>query len=143
MPTRVVWYGDKVRREVQDDINRALTAVALQIEAQAKVEITNNRQIDTGFLRNTGYTIAPERNTFNEVDASGQYTSRRTGQTVRRERVPAPVTPEKGEAIVGFAADYAVYQELRNSFLFRAAERVRGQDAENAIARVAPRGFPR
>ncbi len=105
MPTRVVWYGDKVKREVRADIDKALTAVALQIEGQARVEITNNGQIDTGFMRASGYTKPPE----------------------------------KGVVVVGFAADYAIFQELRNSFLFRAAERVRGNDAENAIARVVRR----
>ncbi len=102
MPTRVVWHGDQARRQIQADLDRALVAATLQIEAQAKVEITNNGQIDTGFMRSSSYTIPPE----------------------------------KGEAIVGFSAEYAIYQELRNSFLYRAAERVRGDDAENAILRV-------
>ena len=134
MPTRINWHVVQARREIQERLDRALTAVALQIEAQAKVEITNNGQVDTGFLRTSGYTVAPNTNTFNQVEPGGMKTSKATGASVRRDRAPRPVQPKPGEAVVGFAADYAVYQETRNSFLHRAGEMVRGQEAERAIA---------
>lgn len=136
MPPRVVWYGDRMRHEIQADLDRALTACALQIEAQAKVNITDNGQIDTGFLRSSGYTIAPGENNFNRVDPAGMYTSPATGTSVRRDRAPSPVQPARGEAVVGFAADYAAHQETVNSYLYRAAENVAGSDAEQAILRV-------
>jgi hypothetical protein len=137
MPTRIEWHGDAARAEIRADIDRALTAIAIQIEAQAKVNITDNGQVDTGFLRSSGYVIGPGVNSFTDIPAGGTFTSEKSGDQVQRDRVPSPEQPPEGGAVVGFAADYAVWQEEANSFLFRAAEMVAGSVAEAEVRRVA------
>lgn len=132
----VTWHGDRAQAEIRGDLDEALTALALQIEAQAKVNVTDNGQVDTGFLRTSGYTVAPNANTFVDVADGGLYTSQKTGEQVQRDRAPGPADAPQGGAVVGFAAEYAIYQEEINSYLFRAVEMVAGRDAENVIRQV-------
>lgn len=47
----------------------------------------------------------------------------------------------EGEAVVGVGADYAIYQEARNSFLFRAAQQLRGQMVGEIIKPIFLRRF--
>jgi len=101
------------------EINRsagvALNQVALRIEGRTKMNIQSNGQIDTGFMLNATYSILAqdEGSTYGAVPGMGP-----TGQ------IPAPLLQLPGNALAGVAnaARYAVYQELTQSFLFRAAE---------------------
>jgi hypothetical protein len=124
MPSNVRWYGAQVNRAISADAARVLDRVAFSIEAQAKVNITDNAQVDTGFMRNSVYTVSAQRNTFASVDATGNYQSRKTGRTVQRAATPNPPDPPEGGAIVGVAAEYAIWQELQQAFLWPAVESV-------------------
>lgn len=56
MPQSTVnWYGETVKAQTKQDGKKALLALAFQIEGQAKINITNNGQVDTGFMRNSVY----------------------------------------------------------------------------------------
>lgn len=132
---RINWYDNRVKLEIANATARMIDAIAFQIEGTAKVNITNNGQVDTGFMRNSVYAITASRNTFNDIDANGEYVSSKTRQTVQRAAEPNPPDPPKGGAIVGVAAEYAVYQEMRQSFLFDAVEQV-AQSVDSVISGI-------
>lgn len=127
MPPKIEWHEPEVRALVEARGNRALTKLAFQVLGQAKINIQQNGQIDTGFMLNSGYVITDSQDTFFDVEPAGYFESKRTGNTVWRETVETPPPREPGEAIVGFAADYALYQELDISFLHAALEVVAAQ----------------
>lgn len=137
MPAKVNWYSQRVKVQIDKQVTKpVLDALAFQIEAQTKVNITDNGQVDTGFMRNSTYVVTPLRNTHGQTAESGTYPSPKTGQSVQRNAVAAASPPEGG-AIVAVAAEYAVYQETKNSFLWRAVETVAGQRADAVIRQVA------
>lgn len=111
MAANVKWYGDKILAQLKVAGQRMADEAALQIEAQASVEIVNNGQVDTGFMLNSVYSVTSGGSSYGP------------GQPSRADRDAAPArpAPESG-AVVGVAAEYALWQELENSFLFRAAE---------------------
>ena len=43
-------------------------------------------------------------------------------------------SPKQDGALVGVAAEYALYQEMRNSFLYRALEQVAGSQGGEIVA---------
>lgn len=138
MPRPTVnWYENNVRLVVDDASDEVVNQLAFQVLGQARINIQQNGQIDTGFLLNSGYVVSENANTFGDTDPSGEYQSRKSGDSVRRERVDQPRSPDDGGAVVGFAADYAIYQEMANSFLYTALEQVAAQ--AGAGLEVTPR----
>jgi hypothetical protein len=130
------WYGDKVKLEVKRDGAKALLAIGFQVEGQAKVNITNNGQVDTGFMRNSVYTTGGGQSNYSQAAHSGEYTSQKQGDTV--DRTLAPELSAGGDDVyVVVGASYAIYQELANSFLFRALEQVKAGGADIAIKKAS------
>lgn len=134
-PSNVNWYENDVRVEVERSTRQALLAIAFQIEAQAKVNITDNAQVDTGFLRNSIYVTGLGESSYGEANQSGQYTSPKTGENVDRTLSPELTADRESVSIVA-GANYAIYQEMANSYLFRALEQVVGPMAEASIVEV-------
>jgi hypothetical protein len=116
-------FIDYVLAEVNNVSDEYLFAVALQIEAQTKVNIQKNGQIDTGFMLNSTYALSRKSDTFANANPSGSYKNS-NGETVKRAIVPPPPLPEKARAAVAVGAEYAIYQEEKKPFLFPAAETV-------------------
>ncbi len=111
---------DHIRLRVAEGVHQSTKAVALDIEGRAKVNIQQNDQIDTGFMLNSGYSGWEGGSNHGSIWGSGRYRSPKTGSTALHEAA-GPAIVEKG-AFVHFAALYAIWQELKNSFLYRAAE---------------------
>lgn len=106
--------------------DRALEAAALQIEAQTKVNIQRNNQIDTGFMMNSTYVVTSRASTYDQTDPSGlEYD--RFGNIVERNIAPEISLPDSARAAVVVGAEYAVYQEDRKPFFYPAAEAVSAQ----------------
>lgn len=119
----VKWYEAQVRRTIGTRVDNMLDNIAFGVLAAAKQNIEADDLIDTGFLLNSGYAITPKRDTHGDVITSARLPSSRTGKTVYRFAVIQPPTRRRGSAIVGFAADYAIYPELQRSYLYRALDR--------------------
>lgn len=65
----------------------AVNQLAFWAAAIRRINIQQNGQIDTGFMTNSvGYVVSEEANTFDQTDASGQYTSRKSARSVERTR---------------------------------------------------------
>ncbi len=104
----------------------ALEAAVLQIEAQTKVNIQRNNQIDTGFMMNSTYTVTKRASTYDQTNPSGlEYD--RFGNIVERNIAPEINLPGKARAACVVGAEYAVYQEDKKPFFYPAAETVAGQ----------------
>lgn len=142
MPSDLKWYASNVKPVIRKEAARGLTRVALEVRTQARRNLTENGQRDTDFLWNSIYVATPSKVT--DIPPDGTYRSHRTGQMV--ERKSGPVVKPKSGAHVGVAADYGIYPELRNSYLYRALTQVAGRRAENAMkglstGLIAPEDF--
>lgn len=122
----VRFHLDHVLVKVTAVSDKALEAVALQIEAQTKVNIQRNRQIDTGFMINSTYVVTQKGSTFNDTEPSGEYFNL-AGQVVKRGIVPQQTLPANARAAVVVGAEYSIWQELLKAFFYPAAETVAGQ----------------
>lgn len=126
-PAKVNWYGDKVRLKIGQAEQGTLLNAALRIEERTKVNInqapgaSGQGLIDTGFMINSVYTVAPQRNTYDQTDKTGTYTNRQ-GQQVKREIAPEAKLPSGAAALVAVGAEYAIYQEIKHGFFFKAIE---------------------
>lgn len=107
------WNGDDLLLLLKDKvIPQMLSSAGLLIEGQAKVNITNNGQVDTGFMRNSVYSVSPKGDSYSNVSPIAD----KTAFGVTR--------PPSGGAVVSVAAEYGLFQEMRMPFLYPAVETV-------------------
>jgi hypothetical protein len=126
----VKWHGQRVRGEVQAATRAAIAKLAFDIEAGAKAQITDNQQIDTGFMRNSTYTVTKDH---------GVRAGAGAGVAGREAASPQPLGD--ADAIVGVGAVYAIYNEVKKSFLRVAFERVIGAAGGTFKRTFGERGF--
>ena len=122
---RINFRKEQVLAEVEKAKTDSLKNIGLAIEGQAKVNIVENDQVDTGFMVNSGYFKMRGFSSFGSTSPTGKYAGERGGG--ERKRAPEAGLPSGKDALVGFAAIYAIYQEERRSFLYRAGEQVVGK----------------
>ena len=108
---------------IENASEKAGHKLALQIEAKTKVNIQQNGQIDTGFMLNSTYTVSRNADTYGQADSSGRYQNLE-GYDVERKIAPQVKLPSDAVAACAVGAEYAIYQEVKKSFLFAAAENV-------------------
>ena len=118
----VLWYDNQVSLVIQDKSIEALAALAVEIEAQAKINIVDNDQVDTGFMLNSIYWKVGPKNTYESTWGSGTYDGE-SGPEQSRERAPqADLGNADGYVAVG--AEYAIYQELQDPYLMPALQAI-------------------
>ncbi len=61
---KVHWYGERVKAILKDADDKILDQLASQTLGQARINIRENRQIDTGFMTNSGFVVSAQRNTY-------------------------------------------------------------------------------
>ena len=133
-------YLEHIKVVIAHASDKAMLALAHQIEAQTKANIVDMPSgdhvglVDTGFLLNSVYAIGNGESGYGATQSSGEYVNR-AGETVRRERAPEERLPRDAQAAVVVGANYAIYQEVKHSFLFKAAEQV-AQHAGGTAERV-------
>lgn len=125
---KVNWFGDKVRLVIGKKTGQTLTNVAFRIEERTKVNIneapgaSGQGLIDTGFLLNSTYVVSPQVNTYDQANPSGVYKDR-AGKEVERTLAPRQkLKPGESMVLVAVGAEYAIYQEIKHAFFFRAIE---------------------
>jgi hypothetical protein len=129
MPSSLKWFASNVKATFKKEEQEGLTRVAMLVRRQARRNLTANGQNDTKFLWNSIYVATPDKVTT--IAPDGNYLSTKTGRMVKRESGPV-VQPAEG-AHVGVAAEYGIYPELENSYLYRAIDQVAGRQAEEAM----------
>lgn len=130
--SQVNWYGEDVTLRIKGATQDVLDQLAIEGEGLAKINIRENDQIDTGFMMNSVAAVTSKG--ASQVPPSGEYPNR-AGETVHRESVPLPAA-EEGSAGIGCAAEYAIHQEMKQSFLYRALEKL-AERVGGVIERVA------
>lgn len=129
MPSSLKWFASNCKASFKPEEKKGITRVSLRGRRQARRNLTENGQVDTKFLWNSIGVAASEKVT--PVPPDGEYLSTKTGKMVKRSSGPIPIPQD--DAVLFVAADYAVYVELDNSFLFRAIEQIAGREAEEAM----------
>jgi len=109
-------YLDHVRVVIGHATERGMAAAAFYIEGQAKIKVTENDQVDTGFMRSSIYAVTRQGSSFSAAESDAA--SRAPRQMVSEEPLPSDAM-----AAVVAGANYSIYQEMQNSFLFAGAER--------------------
>lgn len=122
---RVDWYEHDVLIRTAQANREILLAIAHQTEAEAKVRA----RVDTGFMRNSAYVNGAGENSFVARSEDGH------------ETAPGPEHPQDdNEVILGFAANYTIYVEALDPFVYPAAELV-AQQAAGIIEPIGRRHF--
>ena len=117
----VNWYEEDALLAIDNATDEMVTSLAFLVEGYAKVEA----KVDTGFMRNAIYTIPAASSPRDKGPASGTFQSGKTGEMVERRRVnEVPKLPER-TAAVHAAAEYTIYREMEDQFLYKALEKVR------------------
>ena len=126
MSASVEWRRNAgAEAEILKLAKEAVEKITFQVEGQAKRNIQENGQIDTGFMLNSVYAATPRTSSYGRTQPSGSYVGR-GGQEEGRRR--APEAGLKGaDGLVAVGAEYALWQEMRRSFLFRALQQVQGR----------------
>lgn len=128
------WARRQVLDYAQALTDRVVTEYAFLVEGQAKINVRENGQIDTGFMMNSIYTVSPGVYTYRRAWPTGVYISRRTGRAARRI-MPTPMAAPPHRALVAVGAEYGLQQEIRNSFLYRALYMVGANAPDVSIIR--------
>lgn len=118
MDGKVDWYEQDVLAVVRGATDALLTALAFVTEGEVKIGITFAPALDTGFMRNTVYTIPVEGPVKDKGDPSGMYKSEKTGEEVERKRVEDVPRMPPHTAAVHAAAEYTIYQEMKHHFMY-------------------------
>ncbi len=121
---KVNWYAEDVVLKFTKLSERALEAAAARVDALTKLNIVANDQVDTGFMVNSVYFATAETSTYQ--DGSGTQINRE-GNFVEREMAPEAPLKDGAAALVCVGANYAIFQEMANPFLYPALLAVRGE----------------
>ena len=112
------FYTQAVLLKCREATDIIAEEVAFAVEGEAKANIVDNDQIDTGFMLNSVYAVTRSGSDYGS--AQGAANSRNPDAEMGAEfNLSGDV---KAAVVVG--AEYAVYQEEKNSFLFKAGETV-------------------
>lgn len=117
--SELVWHKARVEKIIAKATDSILWALALEGETLAKLQVTANDQIDTGFMRGSIYAVGP---------GGGKSDYRKIERTLRPSAGVADEQkpPKKTSAFV-CAAEYAMDQEQVNSFMYRALGTLQGR----------------
>jgi len=112
---KINWYGEQVKIVVKGASKQILTQAAMVCADKAAIRITDNDQVDTGFMRASVYGVGPTDS--GRANAQADATER-----ADRPFAPQPALPDEKTALVHAAAEYAVHQDMRKAFMYPAAQ---------------------
>lgn len=134
LQVKVRWYSkDKLTARLSSITDEGLYNIGLEIQKQAARNITANGQVDTGFMRASIYTVG--RGGRSNYAARRAYARRHA----KRDFAPEAHATDKQPVAVAAGATYAIYQEARRGFLYRACAQVTGTVSEEQLRRAARR----
>ncbi|MBK8987381.1 MAG: hypothetical protein IPM39_15110 [Chloroflexi bacterium] len=121
---KVNWYAEDVVVKFTKLSERALEAAAARVDALTKINIVANDQVDTGFMVNSVYFATDGNSSY--MDSGGVFTDKH-GNQVERQMAPEATLKDGAAALVCVGANYAIFQEMDNPFLYPALLTVRGE----------------
>lgn len=132
---KVDWYAEDVVLKLEQTTRRGLEQLAAYIDGETKLQIVDNDQVDTGFMVNSVYHKSDGGSTYADANQTGDYINQ-DGDLVERELAPEADLPPEYDALVCVGANYAIFQEMEQPFLYPAL--LKGaQQAKAIIEKVA------
>lgn len=128
----VNWYEQDALLAIDNASDDLVTRLAFLVEGYAKVRA----RVDTGFMRNAIYTIPAVGDIKDKGPESGEFESKKTGEMVRRDRADQTPSIPRHSAAVHAAAEYTIYREMEDHFLYDALREVQ-KDTPGVIQGVA------
>lgn len=105
--------------------DKALAVVAQEVALIAQANITQNNQVDTGFMRASVYAVWQGGDNYNQTWSNGAYFGQKSNKIGQREKGDKLDLVGDYSALVAVGAVYAVNQEVKNHFLYPALEQGR------------------
>lgn len=130
MSDQVNFFTERVIIQAKAKGREALEQIAMQIVAEGQLGIVENDQVDTGFMVNSGYWSVGSQSTYDGIEKGGTKKNR-AGHQVKRNAAPEVTVPPEYDGMVGFAAEYAIYQEHLMPFLYPAVLKVAATQGAN------------
>lgn len=112
---KVDWYSQDVVFAVEKATDKILTQLAFEGEGIAK----SGAPVDTGFMRNAIYAIAPGGSHRAQAEADAAET---LAGTIEARGMVSTVEVEPHEAAIHGAAEYTAFQEMRVGFMYAALQ---------------------
>jgi hypothetical protein len=112
---KVDWHTERVILVLNNSIAGVLKDAAIKVANRAAVQVSVNNQVDTGFMMNAIYAIWADGSNHDSAEAEAK-------SKADRPFADAPPLPDQDSSAVHGAAEYTVYQEMINSFMYRAFE---------------------
>jgi hypothetical protein len=120
----LVWRGREFEYFMDELTNDILEAVAEGVAIQTMENIRAKGLIDTRFMENSTYYVTQKESTYETLLPDALYRSSKTGQMVRRVKAPKTMPSRPGEVIVGNAAPYFIFQEIKHGVMFKAFQEI-------------------
>jgi hypothetical protein len=120
----LTWRGDEFSYFMDELTADILEAVGEGVAVQTMENIRAKGLIDTRFMENSTYYVTPKESTYETLLPDALYKSSKTGQMVRRTKAPKVMPTEPGEVIVGNAAPYFIFLEIKHGLMFKAFQEV-------------------
>jgi len=122
---KVDWYLEDVILQVEKATQRSLEAVAARIDGLTKINIVQNDQVDTGFMLNSVYFATRDGSTYAQTMEDGLHPwnpKKHDGVqgTAVGQKAPEAPLPPAYDALVCVGANYAIFQEQQQPFLYPA-----------------------
>ena len=117
---KVDWHTEKVIAIFEKASMDTLSELAFIGEGDTKINITDNDQIDTGFLRASVYAVTPDKSSYTAAISEAGLMA--YAGDARRDAAPEVTLPNDTTVAVAVAAEYAIYQEMKQTFLYKAIE---------------------
>lgn len=142
-------YVDHVVATIETATDEVLKALAYRIVEGAQLNIRSNDQVDTGFMVNSIYPIWQDGSGYAEARSMAErHTVGRDGRKVDHsdDMAQEASLPDDASAGVVVGANYAIYQEVSNPFLYPAGQHAAaefGGEAERIYRQVLPDEGPK
>lgn len=136
---QVTWHGKEVYLILEQATADALEAAALSVESNAKRNIVNNDQVDTGFMLNSVYAVGQGTKEVDNFYRALGDAKKQNGDAVFLSREEPP--KDGLSAIVAVGAEYGIFQELINSFLFLALQQEADQFGGKLVEKTKAAGL--
>jgi hypothetical protein len=103
---------DHVLMRIDAEVQAGMAAIANQIVGYAVARVTENDQVDTGFMRAAIYAVTNK--------GSGMAAAESAAKALADREVVDEVMASDDAAMVVAGANYSIYQEVLRPFLFTA-----------------------
>jgi hypothetical protein len=121
MAPETKFYTQAVLLKCREAADIIAEEVAFAVEAEAKANIVDNDQVDTGFMLNSVYAVTRSGSGYGQAQGAAK------SRNPTAEMGPGVSLSGNIKAAVVVGAEYAIYQEEKKTFLFKAGESVKNQ----------------